>query len=137
MLNDCNRLDDALAFLNRSKKLAEADDEEIFRKPYQRTKTRRQGSISRRHAATPPASLRETAEESPAGNDPDQVENKIQVDRTRVAAGDEDVKNSLKPIVDLGELHSDSRDPFPTSCVRSLKAYQQKQLTQLIHLELD
>ena len=53
LLNDCNRPDDALAFLSRSIELAGADAEEAFRKPNKRSKTRRQGGIPRRHAATP------------------------------------------------------------------------------------
>ena len=108
LLNGCNRRIDALAFLGRSKELAEADAEEAFRKPNKRTKTRRQGSVSRRHAAAPSAKLLDAAQEITAGSDPDQVEHGIQVARTHVAAKDEAVEAFLKAIIDHCEHHGES-----------------------------
>ena len=107
LLNDCNRPDDALAFLSRSIELAGADAEEAFRKPNKRSKTRRQGIISQRHAATPYAKLLKAAEEITAGSDPDLAEYGIQLARRHVAAKDEAVEAFLKVIIDHCEHHGE------------------------------
>ena len=100
LLNGCNRANDALAFVSRSKQLAEADAEETFRKPKKRSKSRRQGSISPRHVATPPTKPLDNAEEITAGSDPDQVGYGTHVARTHVAANDEVLKGFLEAIAD-------------------------------------
>ena len=107
LLNGCDRRIDALAFLSRSKELAEDDSEEGFRRPNKRSKSRRQGSISRRHAATPPAEILD-AEEITAGSDPDQIEYGIQVARTHVAVKDEAVEAYLKAIIEHCDGHGEA-----------------------------
>ena len=108
LLNGCNRPNDALAFLSRSKELAEADAEAAFRKPYKRSKTGRQGSLSRRHAATPPAEVSDAAQNITAGSHPDQFEDRNQVACTRVAAKDEAVEAFLKAIISNCEHHGEA-----------------------------
>ena len=105
LLKGCNRPNDALALLSRSKELAEADAEEAFSKPYKRSKTGQQDSLSRRHAATPYAKLLYAGEEITAGSDPDLVEYWIRLARRQVAAKDEAVEAFLKAIIDHCEHH--------------------------------
>ena len=107
LLNGCDRQIDAAAFLGRSKELAEADAEEVFRRPNKRSKSRRQGSISRRHAATPSAEIL-AAEEITAGSDPDQIEYGIQVARTHVAVKDGAVEAYLKAIIEHCQGHGEA-----------------------------
>ena len=107
LLRDCHRPNDALAFLSRSKKLAETDDEEVFPKPEKRSKTRRQGSISWRDAATPSAKLLDAAQEITAGSVPDQVEYGVRVHHTHDAAKNESVEAFLKAIINHYEHHDE------------------------------
>lgn len=104
-MNSCNRANDALAFLSRSKELAEADGEEASRKPNKGTKTRRQDRISRHHAATPSASLSDAAT---AGSDPGQIENSIHVARTHVEAKDELFEAYSKTFIDYCKHHGEA-----------------------------
>ena len=100
LLNGCNRQIDALAFLGRSKELAEANIDEVSPKASKRSKTHRRGSTFRRHAAAPSTELLDIAQNITAGNDPAQVDYGIQVARTHVAAKDEAVEAFLKAIID-------------------------------------
>ena len=107
LMSNHDREIDALTFLSRSKELAEADNQVVFRKPNKRSKTRRQGIISRRHAAAPSAKDLDAAQEITAGSVPDQVEYGVQVDHTHVAAKDEGVEAFLKAIVTHCEHHDE------------------------------
>ena len=100
LLNGCNRPNDSLAFLSRSKKFAEANADEASIKPNKRSKTRRQGSTSRRYSATPSASLLVAAEDITADIDPDQVEYSIQLAQTHVVAKDEAIEALSKARID-------------------------------------
>ena len=100
LLNGCNRRVDALAFLGRTKELAEAYPDEVSPKASKRSKTCRRGNTSRRHAAAPHSKLLDTAQVLTASNDPDQLDYGIQLARTHVAAKDEAVEAFLKAIID-------------------------------------
>lgn len=100
LLNGCDRQIDALAFLGRTKELAEANTDDVSPKTSKRSKTRRQGNMSRRYAAAPSAKLFDAAKAITAGNDPEQIDYGIQIARTHVAAKDEAVEAFLKAIID-------------------------------------
>ena len=110
LLNGCNRPNDALAFVSRSKKLAEADAEEAFIETDQGSKTRRQGSTSPRYSATPSVSPLVAAQEITAGSNPVQVESRIQFAKTHAIAKDEAMEALFEAVTDQCEYHREIHD---------------------------
>ena len=100
LLNGCNRPNDALAFLSRSKKLAKANAEEASCRPNKRSKTRRQGNISPRHGTTPSAKVLDAAQKIATGTGPYQVEPRTQEDRIYIAAKDRAFETIREAIID-------------------------------------
>ena len=100
LLNGCKREMDALAFLSRTKELAEAHTDEVSPRENKRSKTDRRDKASQRRAPVSYSKLLDAAKVLTASNDPDQFDYGIQVARTHVAAKDEAVEAFLKAIID-------------------------------------
>ena len=97
LLSGCERRNDALAFLGRTKELAEANADEVSPRPNKRSKPSQRANRSRASAAAPSVKLSDTTQAIIAGTGLDYG---IEVARTHVAAKDEAVEPLLKAIID-------------------------------------
>ena len=108
LLNGWNRPEDALAFLARSKELAETGLDGEVVSAAKRRSSRRTEKLSRRQASARPSELSDVAHSIITDSDPARVDHGIGLARIHVTAKDRSVEGFLKIIIGHCERNHDT-----------------------------